>query len=163
MKSATKFSIATLLMAIAIFAGYLSGFRGSYRIPREFEGVWEITSAVSEGNELKMANPDRRFLDSDECEFTELIFSDNRLFLVKTNGDAVACKVKPISGSNGMKLELAGFGYRAEQDGPTYCIAKRNGIDLDVAFVGVNDNTIDHTASSKQTVYTAMRPEAKKH
>ena len=54
MKFPFRFSIAPLLTIIAMFAGYLAGYQGGFRIPAKFDGVWRITSASDNGIDLSL-------------------------------------------------------------------------------------------------------------
>ena len=160
MKFPVKFSIAALLTLIAMVAGYLAGYQGGFRIPPKFSGVWRITSATDDGLDFPLAADPDGSLSAGECPHIELIFSDNRLLIVSTDGEAMVCETREIPNSNELKLELTGFGYHGKRDGPHYAIMKRSGQNLVFAWADSNATRIDPTRGGKQIVYTAVRPDS---
>ena len=160
MKFPVKFSIAALLTLIAMVAGYLAGYQGGFRIPPEFKGVWRIASATNDGLNFPLAADPDGSLSAGECGDIELILSENRLLIVSTDGQAMACETREISDSDGLKLELTGFGYHGKSDGPHYAIMKRSGAKLLFAWVDCKATKIDSSNGAKQVVYTAVRPDS---
>ena len=160
MKFPFRFSIAALLTIIAMFAGYLAGYQGGFRIPAKFDGVWRITSASDNGIDFPLAADPDGSLSAGECADIELIFSENRLLVVSADGKALVCETRELSNSGQLKLELTGFGYHGKRDGKHYAILKRSGEKLKFAWVDSRATEIDSSQGGKQIVYTAVRPQS---
>ena len=159
MKFPFRFSIAVLLTLVAIAAGFLAGYQGSFRVPAKFEGVWKIQSATDDGTNFPLAADPFGALTFGECAHIELILTSNRLLIVSTDGRADVTEIREIAGTPELKLEMRGLGARGKRDGPSYAILKRSGPDLIFAWVGANANNIDASTGGKQIVYNATRVE----
>lgn len=137
-------------------AGYLAGYQGEFRIPPKFDGVWQISSATEDGLALTLATNGSR--SAGEFADAELIFSENRLTVVRTNGEAIVVEMRKVASGNEMKLELSGLGNDGKADGFSYAIMKRSGPKLLFAWVDSSATKIDSSQGGKQFVYTAVRP-----
>jgi len=157
MKFPFRFSIAVLLTVVAMAAGFLAGYQGTFRVPAKFEGVWRIRSATNDGEKYPLAIESDGSLSQGECGEVELIFSGNRLVVVSTDGRGGVCEMSELPGSSELKLELKGFGFSEDND-PAYAIVKRSGSDLIFAWVDFNATRIDNSIGGQQIVYTATRP-----
>ncbi len=159
MKFPVKFSIAALLTLVAMVAGYLAGYQGGFRIPAKYDGVWRVTSATNDGQDYPLASDPDGSLSAGECDTVELIFSENRVLIASTDGEAVVMESREVPNSQELKLELTGFGYQyGERAGPHYAIIKRSGPKLLFAWVDSTASKIDSSKGGKQVVFTAVRP-----
>lgn len=157
MKFPIRFSIAVLLTAVAMLAGFLAGYQNQFRMPEKYEGVWKIASAMDDGIEMPLASSPDGSVGIGECKETELIFTGNRIGIVDTSGNALVAELRKVSESPDLKLELEGLGYEGRRDDLHYAILKRSGPKLIFAWVGQDMTEIDMSVGGKQFVLTLER------
>lgn len=156
-----RFSIAAMLTAIAMFAGFLVGNRGEYRIPKEFEGVWIIESAVFEGIPAPLS--DLESVGAGECDTMEFLISENRLVMTDISGNGAVTAIKKTPSAGSLKLEATGLGYAAIQEPETYYfLLERHGPKLHIAWTDPKALRIDESVKAGQIICKAARPKDRK-
>ena len=147
-------TLLALVAAISLGATHSS----DSGIPTAYQGVWQRTSAIHDGNYQPLAEDRDGSLSAGECGMLEIIICDNRAIIVHTDGDAMVGRARVLATQPDLKIEWIGFGYHAKQDGPSYALLKRlDENTLQFASCERGAETVNDKSGGHQFVLTATK------